>query len=89
MPLAPTKEDVSQEMEQMKDRLLDLRVNALVLFQVIAAVQLAGRHPSIPEDLRAFLRHFTDHVKPGFPTNMQRLIDLGWDPQHDEVTHRE
>lgn len=79
---AATKEAVARSNER-----IELNVNLATLFDLIAVVQVALRHPNMKESPPAwrtekFIRGLIEKIDPEHG-ELSRLLNLGFDAEHD------
>ena len=78
---------VSEEIAQYgKEPIVTAELCAVSAFELIALLQLATRHPALPERQLDFAKDMVQHLSKGFKPEhraIQELIKRGWDQQFD------
>jgi hypothetical protein len=79
-----------KEMERLQDSDVILKMNIIQAVKIIALVQLALRHPDLPEENKTFGRKFTDSLielieRPS--PDLAAFCRLGWDDKNDTPVH--
>lgn len=80
-------EDLQAEFEKLRGIELDIRINGLVAWMVLAQLQLASRHPFNDRQSLGyavqFARALEREIAPAGP--LARLAEMGWNPAYDRT----
>lgn len=77
---------LAAEMKQLMEQgPIATEVDAITAFQLIGLLQLALRHPELPESQKVRAREFIQSISQIFPPDSvtAQIIEMGWHPEKD------
>jgi hypothetical protein len=75
-------EDDLEAIKSLVGKRVELNADAFEFFEIVAAVQLAYRHPRLPEGQKQRVRNYIERMKPMFIAlggpGIEQIIERGW-----------